>query len=115
VRGTCNNSRNLSDDQLRRIAEGGGLVGIGFWPQAVCGNDTAAIARAVKHAVNIAGAEHVALGSDFDGAVTVPFDASQSGELIQSLIDAGLDRETLKAVMSGNAMRFLAEALPPEP
>lgn len=115
VRGTCDNSRNLGDDQLRRIAAGGGLVGIGFWPQAVCGNDTAAIARAVKHAVGVAGPEHVALGSDFDGAVTMPFDASQTGELIQSLIDAGLDRETVKAVMSGNAVRFLAEALPKRP
>jgi membrane dipeptidase len=115
VRGTCDNSRNLSDDQLRRIAKNGGLVGIGFWPQAVCGNDAAAVARAVKYAVSVAGAAHVALGSDFDGAVTVPFDASQTGELIQSLFDAGLDRETLKAVMSGNAVRFLAEALPPKP
>jgi membrane dipeptidase len=115
VRGTCDNARNLSDEQLKRIAAGGGLVGIGFWPQAVCGTDTAAIARAVKHAVSVAGAAHVALGSDFDGAVTMPFDASQSGELIQSLLDAGLDIETLKAVMSGNALRFLAEALPRRP
>jgi membrane dipeptidase len=115
VRGTCDNSRNLSDEQLKRIAAGGGLIGIGFWPQAVCGNDTAAIARAVKYAVEIAGASHVALGSDFDGAVTVPFDASQSGELIQSLLEAGLDEETLKSVMSSNALRFLAEALPPKP
>jgi membrane dipeptidase len=115
VRGTCDNSRNLSDEQLRRIAAGGGLVGIGFWPQAVCGDDTAAIARAVKYAVSVAGASHVALGSDFDGAVTVPFDASQAGELIQSLVDSGLDQETLKALMSGNALRFLAEALPSKP
>jgi membrane dipeptidase len=93
----------------------GAAAHFGFWPLAVCGNDTPAIARAVKYAVSVAGAAHVALGSDFDGAVTVPFDASQTGELIQSLVDAGLDRETLKAVMSGNALRFLTSALPPKP
>src|ERR1044072_4310592 len=39
VKGTCDNNRNLSDDQLRRIAETGGVIGIGYWDTAVCGND----------------------------------------------------------------------------
>src|SRR5262249_37827695 len=34
VKGTCDNNRNLSDEQLRAIAEKGGLVGIGFWETA---------------------------------------------------------------------------------
>jgi hypothetical protein len=45
----------------------------------------------------------------------LPFDASQTGELIQSLFDAGLDHETVKAVMSGNAQSFMADVLPPKP
>jgi membrane dipeptidase len=31
VRGTCDNRRNLSDEQLRKIAATGGVIGIGFW------------------------------------------------------------------------------------
>ena len=76
VRGTCDNSRNLSDAQLRAIAANGGLVGIGFWETAVCGKDAAAIAKAVRYAAGLIGVDHVALGSDFDGAVPVPFDAT---------------------------------------
>ncbi|HEY8987993.1 MAG TPA: membrane dipeptidase, partial [Candidatus Limnocylindrales bacterium] len=41
VRGTADNARNLSDDQLRAIAASGGLVGIGFWPTACGGEDAA--------------------------------------------------------------------------
>jgi len=76
VRGTCDNRRNLSDAQLRAVARTGGVVGIGFWDTAVCGGDARAVARAIGHAVRVAGADHVGLGSDFDGAVTTPFDAS---------------------------------------
>ena len=47
VRGTCDNRRNLSDAQLRAIAATGGVVGIGFWDTAVCGDDARAIARAI--------------------------------------------------------------------
>jgi microsomal dipeptidase-like Zn-dependent dipeptidase len=32
------------------------------------------VARAIRHAVAIAGIDHVALGSDFDGATTMPID-----------------------------------------
>ena len=43
VRGTCDNARNLTDDQLRGVAGTGGLIGIGFWPTATGGDDAAAM------------------------------------------------------------------------
>jgi microsomal dipeptidase-like Zn-dependent dipeptidase len=55
VRGTCDNNRNLTDEQLRRIAETGGIVGIGFWDTAICGEDAAAIAKAIRYATNAVG------------------------------------------------------------
>lgn len=112
VKGTCDNRRNLSDEQLRRVAANGGLIGIGFWDIATCGNDAEAIARAVRHAIRIAGPAHVALGSDFDGAVTVPFDAARYAELTSALLDAGLDQAAVTRVMGGNALAWLARALP---
>jgi microsomal dipeptidase-like Zn-dependent dipeptidase len=114
VRGTADNSRNLSDAHLRGIAETGGLVGMGFWDAAAGGDDVTAIARSVAYAVDVAGTEHVALGSDFDGAVTVPFDASGMALLTDALLEAGLDERAVGLVMGGNAMRLLAEALPAE-
>src|SRR4030095_10350751 len=76
VKGTCNNTRNLSDGQLKAIKLNGGIVGIGFWDTVVCGQDAGAIARSIRYAVNVAGIDHVALGSDYDGAVVVPFDTT---------------------------------------
>jgi len=76
VKGTCNNARNLSDEQLKGIAKTGGIIGIGYWETAVCGRDAKAIARAIRYTANVAGVDHVALGSDFDGAVTEPFDTT---------------------------------------
>lgn len=113
VRGTADNARNLSDDQLRRVAATGGEVGIGFWPTACGGEDAASIAGAIGHALGVIGADHVALGSDFDGAVPVPFDASGLGLLTAALLARGLDAPAIGAVMGGSAIRLLREALPP--
>lgn len=112
VRGTCDNQRNLSDAQLGAISANGGLVGIGVWETAVCGGDAHAVARAIAHAINVAGFEHVALGSDFDGAVTAPFDVSGLPQITQALLDLGLDQTAIEGVMGGNARRMLKKALP---
>jgi membrane dipeptidase len=112
VRATADNVRNLSDDQLRAIAATGGMVGIGFWPTASGGADALSIARAIVHAVGVIGAEHVGLGSDFDGAVPVPFDASGLGLLTHALLAEGLDEATIAAVMGGSAIELLRRCLP---
>ena len=112
VRGVCDNTRNLTDAHVRAIAETGGLIGVGFWPTACGGDDAAAIARSIRYAIDVAGVEHVGLGSDFDGAVPVPFDASGMAQLTDALLDAGVAEDAIAAVMGGNALRLLAETLP---
>jgi microsomal dipeptidase-like Zn-dependent dipeptidase len=112
IRGTADNARNLSDEQLRGIAATGGIVGIGFWPTASGGDDAAAIARAIAHAVAVIGPDHVALGSDFDGAVPVPFDSAGLVRLTAALLAVGLDEATIAAVMGANAVRLLSQSLP---
>jgi membrane dipeptidase len=112
VRGTCDNARNLSDAHLRGIADTGGLIGIGFWPMATGGDDVAAIARAIRHATDTAGIDHVGLGSDFDGAVAQPIDAAGMVHVTDALLDAGFGDDQVAAVMGGNALRVLAASLP---
>jgi microsomal dipeptidase-like Zn-dependent dipeptidase len=97
---------------LRKIAATGGVVGIGFWEAATCGGDARAFARAVRHAASVVGVEHVALGSDFDGAVTEPFDATGLVEVTDALLAEGFTEEEVKAIMGGNVFRLLAETLP---
>lgn len=112
VRGTHDSVRNLSDEQLRSIAKTGGVIGIGFWKEAVGAEDTRAIAKAIRHAVAIAGIDHVALGSDFDGATTTPFDVSRLVELTQALIDEGFNDDDIHKIMGQNTLSLLRRSLP---
>jgi membrane dipeptidase len=116
VKGTCDNIRNLSDGELRGIAGTGGLIGIGFWGPsgsgAVCGDDAAAVARAIRYAIQVVGVDHVALGSDWDGTVSTPFDAAGLVELTDALLAAGFAEGEIEKVMGGNAVRVLSTALP---
>lgn len=112
VQGTCNNPRNLSDDELRAVARTGGVIGIGLWETATCGTDAGAAARAIRYAANIVGADHVALGSDFDGGVTMPFDASGWPLITEALLKQGFSEQDIHKIMGENVVRVLFESLP---
>ena len=112
VQGTCKGARNLSDEHLRKIAANGGIIGIGFWPGAVCGNDVQSIVRAIRHVVRVTGVSHAALGSDFDGDTTVPFDAAGLAQLTAALQAGGFTETEIRQIMGENALRFLAANLP---
>jgi len=112
VKGVCDNNRNLSDDQLRAVAATGGVIGVGFWDVASCGTDAAAIARAIRYTVGVVGAEHVGLGSDFDGAVTEPFDASGMALITAALLQQGMSEHDIRLVMGENVARVLSQVLP---
>jgi microsomal dipeptidase-like Zn-dependent dipeptidase len=112
VKGTCNNSRNLSDEEVIGIARTGGVIGIGYWEQAICGTDATAVARAIRYTVNLAGIEHVSLGSDFDGAVAAPFDTTGLIAITDALIEQGFTDNQIRLIMGGNALRVLKEGLP---
>ncbi len=113
----CPASRNLTDQQLDEIGRSGGLVGIVFAtsflrPDFAEDPDTP-IELIVEHARYVAdriGADHVALGSDFDGAI-VP--ASLDGaaglpKLLDALRDAGFTRQEVAAIAWENWRRVLA-------
>ncbi len=108
----CRTVRNFPDDLMKAIAAKGGLIGIGFWEEVTCDATPKGIAATIVAAIALLGADHVALGSDFDGAVETTFDVSELAALTQALIDAGLDEPVIAKVMGGNMMRFLAAALP---
>ena len=84
----------------------------GFWSFAVCGDDVASIAKAMRYTADLIGVDHVALGSDYDGTVTVPFDASGMALLTEALMAAKFTPEEIAKIMGGNQLRLLAEALP---
>jgi microsomal dipeptidase-like Zn-dependent dipeptidase len=112
VQGNCAGERNLSDAQLKRIAQNGGLVAIGYWDEAICGKDVDAIVKAIRYAVTIAGVDHVCLGSDFDGAITAPFDTSGLVLLTEALLRNGFTEPEVRKIMGENAIRLLETELP---
>ena len=111
VQATCKVNRNLSDAQIKGVAATGGLVGIGYWDAAVCDTSPASVAKAMKHVRDLVGIQHVALGSDYDGATTVRFDTSKLVQVTQALIDAGFSDDEIRAAMGGNAIRVIKAGL----
>jgi membrane dipeptidase len=110
--GHCQSPRNISDDLMQQIAQAGGLVAVGYWDGAVCDISPASIAAAIKYGIDLLGAEHIALGSDFDGATEVSFDISELIELTQALMNVGLSNEQIHQVMGDNMLHFLQAHLP---
>ena len=113
VQATCDENRNLTDEEIRGIAATGGVVGIGFWDGAVCETSPRAIARAMRHVRDLVGIESVALGSDFDGTVTTPFDTTGLAQITQALMDEGFSEDEIRLAMGENAIRVLAGGLSP--
>lgn len=112
LKGHCNTARNIPDDLMKAIADHGGLIGVGYWEAAACSTTPEGIAVQIVYAIDLLGVDHVALGSDYDGAVVTGFDASELAALTEALMDAGLTEDEIRAVMGGNAVRFFLEHLP---
>jgi membrane dipeptidase len=115
IKATCNNNRNLTDAEIKGIARTGGLIAIGYWDAAVCAATPRAVARTLTYVRDLVGIDHTALGSDFDGAVTVPFDTSELANVTQALLDEGWNEKDIHKAMGGNALRLFAQMLPEKP
>ena len=111
VKGTKDSPRNISDQHINRIAASGGLIGIGFFRGAIKG-EIKHIVEAMKYVRDLVGIEHVALGSDFDGAATTPIDVTGLPFIVQELINQGFSELEIRAIMGENVRRFLMEQLP---
>jgi membrane dipeptidase len=112
VKGTCDNDRNLSDQQIKMIAATEGLIGIAMFEKATCGQSVKAIAEAIFYTANLVGAKHVALGSDFDGAIATVFDVTGLVQIVDELLTLGMSEQDIKLVMGENVKRILLTYLP---
>ncbi|MFA9200745.1 MAG: dipeptidase [Cypionkella sp.] len=113
VQATCQVNRNLSDDEIRGVARTGGVIGIGYWDAAICGTSPRDAARAMRHVRDLVGIDHVALGSDYDGATTVRFDTGQLAQVTQALLDEGFSESEVRQAMGLNALRVIRAGILP--
>lgn len=113
ARAVADHPRNLTDAQLRRIAQSGGVAGLNFHAGFLARGREATLDDVVRHAnhmIAVAGIDHVGLGSDFDGA-TPPADladASRLPALAAALRKSGLSEDDVHKIYGDNVKRVLA-------
>ncbi len=105
-------TRNVSSDDARLVAEAGGVIGVTYATELLGGSRVQDVVDTIRFAIELAGAEHVALGSDLDGALRATFDVRGVSLITQGLLDAGLREADVRAVLGGNALRVLWAILP---
>lgn len=106
--------RNIDDDQIRAVADSGGVIGIIFAPMYI-GGHLEAVVDHLQHVIQIGGEDAVALGSDWDGFVRPCRELPSPAELphlTEALLRRGLRAETIHKLLGGNVLRVL-EAAPP--
>ncbi|MFH1086780.1 MAG: membrane dipeptidase, partial [Chloroflexota bacterium] len=101
ARALCDHPRNLSDDQLRALAQHGGVIGLSFVPYFV---DAQAPSlerwlEHVDHIASVAGIEAVGLGSDFDGGGTLLRDATELPSITEGLLRRGYTEPDIRKVL----------------
>jgi membrane dipeptidase len=136
--GATQHPRNLSDDQLKAIAERGGVVGLCFIPPLAGGDLVTGLVRHADHIRKVIGLRHIALAADFanflpdlgEPARRSPLDAFDAGpddepkdirepdvtmlpDLHRNFLAGGWSPDDTAAVFGGNALRFLRSLLPP--
>ena len=111
VSGATKHWRNLDDEQLRAVADTGGVIGIIFARRFLGGRDLDRVVAHMEHVRKVVGAEHLALGSDYDGAV-VPVrgleDVSRLPNLTDALLRAGWGHDEVLGALGGNVRRVLS-------
>lgn len=111
VRAVLDSQRNLTDEQIQRIAANGGIIGVAFFDMAVGEPELEGIIASMKHIRDLVGIEYIALGSDYDGAVAVPFDITGLPIIVEGLLKEGFTESEIKAIMGENVKRFFQKNL----
>ena len=113
ARAVSDHPRNLTDAQLRAIAESKGIVGLNLHAPYVAKDGTADLAAVVAqldHLVAIAGEDHVAIGSDFDGGIKPPSGLESPARfpaLARALLARGWTAARVRKIFAENALRVL--------
>lgn len=113
VLGAYEHWRNIDDEQLRAVADKGGVIGVIFYPRYVGGEGLEPVVKHLKHIIDVVGEDAPALGSDWDGFIlpSKPLrDPRGLPLLTDALLAAGVPRRTVGKILRDNVMRVVREA-----
>lgn len=120
ARSICKNTRNLTDDMLKKLANRGGCVGLNFYPPFLTDNpkcenndNISALVNHAMHIKNVAGVDSIGLGSDFDGfsAISNIMGVQSMHLLWETFHSQGFTQSELDKIFFKNALRLYKEVL----
>jgi membrane dipeptidase len=105
--------RNLSDDQLRALAENRGVIGMSYVPSFIDAKNPSLerLLDHIDHVVSVAGIDVVGLGSDFDGGGTLLADATEVPRITEGLVKRGYSEGEIRRILGENTFRVLKETI----
>lgn len=112
----CNHPRNLSNEQLKALSANGGVVGITFvtgfltdggWRKPPPFEQ---LLNHIEYAIDVAGIDHVGIGSDFDGGGEHLKDATEYPKITEGLSERGYSEVDIKKVIGENHLRIFEAA-----
>ena len=113
-RALCDHPRNLTDEQMRRLAKAGGVMQVTLYSGFLRKDGQATILDAMRHlehAISVMGIDHVGLGTDFDGDGGVPglADASELTLFTRQLLSMRYSDRDIQKIWGGNFLRVMGQ------
>ena len=113
-RSLCDHPRNLTDDQMRRLAAAGGVMQVTLYNGFLVKDREATIIDAIshlEHAIHVMGIDHVGLGTDFDGdgGVRGLRDASELLQFTRQLLARRFNERDIQKIWGGNFLRVMGQ------
>ena len=102
--------RNIDDEQLRAVADSGGVVGVIFAPRFLGQDGLDGVVAHLRHIIAVAGPDTVAIGSDWDGFVLPTRGLRSPAELpnlTEALLRAGVPADVVHKLLGDNVLRVL--------
>ena len=114
----CPHLRNLKDEQIKALADKGGVIGVTFVPDFLIKENRKStvedVVRHIDYLVEKAGIDHVGLGSDFDGTVELPIGLKGADEIpniTKELLNQGYKEDDIKKILGGNFLRVFKDVV----
>ena len=113
-RALCDHPRNLTDDQMRRLAAAGGVMQITLYNGFLVKDGEATVLDAIahlEHAIRIMGIDHVGLGTDFDGdgGISGLRDSSELINFTRQLLARRYSERDIQKIWGGNFLRVMTQ------
>lgn len=121
ARALCDHPRNMTDGMIKALAQRGGAVFVNFYPKYLTkhveGTDpplvtVERVVDHIQHMVDLVGADHVGLGSDFDGLPNLPEgieECTKMPVITELLLERGFSEEEVRKILGGNFLRVFRE------